>query len=176
VFRSEHTRSEAYFRDTAGVAGQVLDLHDDPLSLEAVEQYFRLYYWEQQQRWDRHGIVSLFHLDSNRELPFLFGFASAAERFRVIEETQRPVIIPWREEGRRLCDALRWGPDLPSRRLLCALQPYTVTIPNRLWERELGRSFETVHDRFPVLSSPQLQYSETYGLALEGLAGEALIA
>jgi hypothetical protein len=27
-----------------------------------------------------------------------------------------------------------------------------------------------------VLSSPQLQYSETYGLALEGLAGEALIA
>lgn len=175
VFRPEHRRSEAYFRDTAGVAAQVLELHRDPLALEAVERYFRLYYWEQQQRWDQRGIHALFHLDSNPEMPFLFGFASAAERFRVIEETQRPVIVPWREEGKRVCESLRWGGELPSRRLLRSLQRYTVSVPRRLWEREVGRSFAMVHDRYPVLFSPQLHYSETYGLALEGSTGEALI-
>ncbi len=44
IFKSEHHRSESYFADTAGVAAQVLDLHEDVLSLAAVEQYFKLYY------------------------------------------------------------------------------------------------------------------------------------
>ena len=46
VFRSEHEESERYFADTANCASQVLPLHEDPLSLDAVEHYFRLYYWD----------------------------------------------------------------------------------------------------------------------------------
>ena len=176
VFRSEHTRSEAYFRETGSIAAQVLDLYHDPLSPEAIARYFRLYYWEQQQRWDRHRILNLFHLDATNEaLPFLFSFASAAERFRLIDEVHKPVIVPWGAEGRRPCDALRRGGELPARGLLRALQRFTVTIPSRLWDRHVGVSFELLHDRFPVLFSPQLHYSDTYGLTLDGLEGEAII-
>ncbi len=176
VFRSEHTRAEAYFRDTAGVAAQVMELHHDPLSLEAVEHYFRLYYWEQKQRWDRYGVLDLFHLADDRELPFLFGFATAAERFRIIEENQESVIVPWGKQGRRLCESLRRSGELPPRQLLRALQSFTVNIPKRLWERHVGRSFELVHDLYPVLSSPELHYSDTFGLQLDEVQADPLIA
>ena len=58
VFRSEHEEAERYFADTANCAAQVLPLHEDPLSLDAVEHYFRLYYWDQSARWDAKGMVA----------------------------------------------------------------------------------------------------------------------
>src|SRR5262249_30794579 len=44
VFRSEHQRSEAYFRETAQIAERIFALQQDPLGLEAIKQFFSLYY------------------------------------------------------------------------------------------------------------------------------------
>lgn len=176
VFRSEHVRAEAYLRDTSAVACEVFALHRDPLSLAAVEQYFRLYYWEQSARWDRLAICGELHLDPrSRDLPFLFGFATIAERFRLIEETQKPVIVPWGEKGRQICRELRNGGELPSWRIRRALQRYTVTIPARTWELEAGRSFELVHGRFAVLYATESSYSEEFGLTLAGVEGRSYV-
>jgi CRISPR-associated endonuclease/helicase Cas3 len=168
VFRSEHVRSERFFAETAGCASQLLPLYEDPLSLEAIERYFRLYYWEQNSRWDAKQILQEFHLVKNdRALPFSFGFARVAKLFRLIEDTGEPVIIPWGDRGNSLCEELRSPWKVPSRALLRQLQRYTVTIPRRVWNLHIDRDIERVHERYPVLLSPEIHYSERIGLSLD---------
>ena len=78
-----------------------------------------------------------------------------------------PVIVPWREKGGALCDRLRYGAPLPSREVRRGLQRLTVQIPTRIWEQHSGKSIEMVHDRIPLLISPETQYSERVGLTLD---------
>lgn len=169
VFRSEHTRSERFFSDTAGAGAQVLELHQDPLSLEAVEQYFQLYYWSQENRWDKKQILREFSLNPvSKDLPFLFNFATVGRSFCLIEDTGRPVIIPWGAQGWELCEELRAERNtIPSRRLLRRLQRYTIQIPQRIWNINIDRTIENVHDRYPVLINPKLHYDDETGLNLE---------
>ena len=77
------------------------------------------------------------------------------------------MIVPWRERGAALVAELRdaWG--MPDRSVLRALQRYTVQVPSRLYQRHLGSSIELVHDRYPVLTSPELFYDERLGLLLD---------
>ncbi len=167
IFRSEHIRSERFLAETVNSAAQVLDLHDDPLSLEAVEHYFKLYYWDQSSRWDAKHILHAFDMHNDRAFPFSFGFAGVARDFHLIESTGETVIIPWGDRGRTLGDRLRLAPGLPGRDLLRQLQRYTVQIPRRIWNQHIGRSIELVHDRYPVLICPEMHYSEQTGLSLE---------
>ena len=163
VFRSEHVRAEQYFADTTNSAVAVLPLYSDILSLEAINHYFRLYYWEQNARWDRKKILEEFRLDNDPTLPFLFGFATASRNFRLIEDTGKPVIIPWGDEGERLCNDLRkW----PTRAVLRQLQRYTVQISRWVWEKHAPQLIELVDDRYPVLSSPS-HYDHSLGLCFD---------
>lgn len=168
VFRSEHRCSERFFADTAGCGAQVLELYDDPLTLEAVEHYFRLYYWEQSDRWDRRQILRELSLDNDPSLPFRFNFENVANAFKIIDNIHRPVIVPWDDEGKALCTELRSARDQPRRALLRKLQRYTVAIPPRLWNRhtELG-DIELVADQYPVLVYPEAHYHPAFGLDLE---------
>ena len=175
VFRSEHRDAERFVAETANCASQVLPLHDDPLSLEAVEHYFRLYYWEQSTRWDAQAILREFHLNhQDRSLPFLFGFSTVADRFKLIEDRGKPVIVPWGEKGRARCAQLRYSRE-PSSHLLRQLQRYTVQVPWRQWENHAGRTIELVHNRYPVLTSPELYYSRQTGLDLDRGLTESLV-
>ncbi len=184
VFRSEHEVLEAFLRDTAGAASQILGggegepLYGDLLSLEAVEHYFRLYYWSQQERWDAKGILDALKLvGNNRTLPFQFGFRTIAERFKLIAETGQAVIVPWGDRGAELVERLRSSFPLPERDLLRRLQRYTVQVPQKMYFQQLGRTIEMVHDRYPVLISPKHHYDEQLGLVLdrERFPGETFI-
>ena len=177
VFRSEHTRSEKYFAETTNCSNQTLDMHKDPLSLEAIEHYFKLYYWDQSSRWDAKKILDQFKLDHNTELPFLFGFCRAAKSFRLIDDTSKALIVPWGTKGKRLCEELRRPDALPDWRLLRELQRYSVQVPVRVWERALGHgSISLIHERFAVLESQEINYSEHYGLSLEDDCADLLNA
>ena len=149
--------------------------YEDALSLEAIEHYFRLYYWEQSTRWDAKGILAEFHLNQDRRLPFLFGFARAADRFQVIDDLSWPLVIPWGREGAALCQNLRSSGLPPDPTLLRRLQRYTVQIPQWLWNQHAGTAIELVHNRYPMLVSPELHYSERIGLCLERGLTECLI-
>jgi hypothetical protein len=163
-------RSERYFAGTTNAGSQILGLYADPLSLPAVENYFQLYYWGQSDRWDHKDIMGRFSTAGRRRLPCLFDFATCAHDFRLIETTQKPVIIPWGEEGRKLCDQLRAIPTPPAR-LLRQLQRYTVQIPERAWGEHIGRQIDLIHDQYPVLISTDLHYSDAFGLDLEEESG-----
>lgn len=169
VFRSEHMRSERFFSDTTNCTAQVLPLHSDPLSLEAIEHYFRLYYWDQSSRWDaRHVMRETRLTGTDHDLPFNFGFASIGEKFRLIEDHGDPVIVPWETRGIALCEELRGSWSGPSRNLLRRLQRFTVQMPRRTWERhvQLG-SIQLVHERYPVLVNTEIHYSRRTGVTLD---------
>jgi hypothetical protein len=165
IFQSEHLYSERFFTDTASCAKQILEIYDDPLSLEAVEHYFKLYYWDQNDRWDSRQILQNFKLLQDRKLPFSFQFDAAARKFNLIENYLKPVIIPWHEYGQNICNDLRRNP-FPQRELLKKLQRYTVQIPERIWNEHLHKSLDFVHNQFAVLNCPDMQYSEKLGLCL----------
>ena len=179
IFRSEHQRAEAYFRDTAQVAEQVLALHDDPLSLESVELFFRLYYLGHNPpsapKWDSKDIQADFKLVQSRDLPFLFQFKTVAEKFRLIENQQVPVIIPYDEKSRGLVTQLRNASIHLRRELLRSLQRYTVQIYETEYRRNL-RQFESLRDdQFHVLICPETHYSKKFGLHLDSDNDKPLI-
>jgi len=176
VFASEHGPSEAFLRDTAAATREVIPLHADLLSLDAVEQYFRLYYWDQSARWDSKHILDEFHLQQDIELPFLFGFARTAQRFRLIDDGGLPIIIPWGAAGQDLCEQLRNTWEGGAAPLLRKLQRYTVQIPRRVWERHARILCEMVHDRYAVLNSPDLHYSDQTGLSVPDGPTDLLLA
>jgi CRISPR-associated endonuclease/helicase Cas3 len=171
VFRPEHSSAERFVAETANVASQVLPLHADPLAIEAVEHYFRLYYWDQSSRWDARHILDDFHMTADRGFPFAFQFASCAERFHIIDDSGRAVIVPWMEQGKTLCEELRRVPVPTPAKLLRMLQRFTVQIPSRSWLHHVGSDIQLVHDRYPVLVSPELHYDPDTGLALEANDG-----
>lgn len=175
VFQSEHESSEAFLRDMAQVSREILPLHADPLSLEAVEHYFRLYYWSRKARWDHRDIMGEFKMQQQRLMPFLFGFARAASRFRIIEDTGRPIIVPWGPAGEALREELEQAWGGPSWALRRRLQRYVVQVPQRVWDQARGTAFTMVHDQYAVLVEPRLHYSDHTGLALTGDHTEALI-
>jgi CRISPR-associated endonuclease/helicase Cas3 len=168
VFHFADSKSERFVRETANVAKQIFALHEDPLSLDAVEQYFRMYYWDQSARWDEKLIMDCFYLDpSSPGMPFLLRFKDASERFQLIENTGEPVIVPYRNEGESLCEELR-RTEMPSRLLARKLQRYTVQIPAKVFARHSQRNIERVHGKYAVLVNSRLHYSDSYGILLDG--------
>lgn len=176
VFSSEHAARERFISETANVAAQVLPLHDNPLDLDTIEHYFRLYYWEQKQRWDARGIMQMFDKapNANGPLPLLFDFKKTDKAFHLMEQTAHTVFVPWGEQGANLCRRLRFSSDLPARSLLRQLQRFQVGIPERVYMGHLGRDIELVHDRFAVLIDPLTHYRNDTGLALDQVRGGLL--
>jgi CRISPR-associated endonuclease/helicase Cas3 len=175
VFRSEHTKTENFLSSTVDAARQTLDAHADPLALEAIETYFRLYYWDQKDRWDHKGIFGELTLSQDRDLPFLFGFRRVASAFRLIEDSGKPVIVPWGPEGQRLTKELRSSWRGPSTELLRKLQRFTIQIPEREWAATVRTACELVHDQYAVLAFHERHYSPWLGLEPPQGAGDLLM-
>jgi CRISPR-associated endonuclease/helicase Cas3 len=84
VFHSEHTASEIYFRETANVGHEILDLYsDDPLSTAAVNAYFDKYYYQQKSKWDAKDIMADFSIVRDAK------FAISSRR---LEKTKKSIL------------------------------------------------------------------------------------
>ncbi len=179
LFRSEHQRAEAYFRETAQIADQVLQLHEDALSLASVEHFFTLYYAQHNppsgQRWDSKDICAEYKLAQDRTLPFHFQYRTVAEKFRLIEKEQLPVLIPFDERAKALLNELRNEAIPLHRDLLRGLQRYTVQIYRSEFFQNHAQ-FESVRDdQFHILICPETQYDSQFGLSLESTGHTPLI-
>lgn len=167
VFHSEHISSEIYFQETANVGHEILDLYkDDPLCTTAVNAYFDKYYYQQKSKWDSQDILSDFLIVQDRNLPLLFNYKSAADKFKLIENNQIPIVIPWDDHAKQLCEQLR-NESIPlHRKLLRSLQRYTVQIYDNQF-RKNHHQFEALRDgEFHILICPETHYSNDFGLNL----------
>ncbi|WP_280550348.1 CRISPR-associated helicase Cas3' [Halomonas sp. 11-S5] len=108
---------------------EVLRHHGEaPLSLVAIEAYFRLLYWQQgPQRLDRHGLLKLVEDGRLEGLPF----DTLEQKFRMIENNQRAVIIPVDKDGiaRAALRQLAYAEGVGG--IARKLQPYTVQVPQQ---------------------------------------------
>jgi len=175
IFTSEHQDREHFLADTANCAAQVLELKaGDILDLETIDQYFKLYYWDQTARWDRQTVMRSFNLVQDKDFPFLFDFSRVARDFRIISENTRPVIVPWGNYGVELCETLRILPAL-NRDILRKLQRFSVQISARTWMAQLRRTITPVHEgSLAILMSLKQYYSDTFGLHIDDPLGDAI--
>ena len=129
------TRSARSFREVAP------DHADDLLSPAAIEAYFRLHYWQQggddRGGWDQGRdavpIMRCFSPDSKHGLHAQF--RTAAEAYRLIDDAQTPILVPYGRRGRGLIRELESSPDPPDpswlRQFDRSAQRYVVGVYDR---------------------------------------------
>ncbi|PCF96736.1 CRISPR-associated helicase/endonuclease Cas3 [Vreelandella nigrificans] len=105
---------------------EVLRQHGhDPLSLEAIEAYFTLLYWQQgPDQLDKHQLLSLIENGRLEGLPF----ETLEKTFRLIDNNQRSVIIPRDADARKAIKELAFATSPGG--IARKLQLYTVQVPH----------------------------------------------
>lgn len=153
---------------------RMLPRYPDPLSLEAVRDYFGELYWQKGpeafdaptldgQVWPiLRAIAERAPQKGERDPKLAFPFASIARAFRVIDEVMEPVIVPWSAEpGDDEAEAILARVarmDKPLSRDLRRLQQYTVSIPPRARGEWLARGvLRPVH---PALGDALLRFED----------------
>jgi CRISPR-associated endonuclease/helicase Cas3 len=137
VFEPDEAKPPAALKAFWQAARPVLRRHDDPLTLDAVQHFFRELYWQKGDaafdtaRVDgRPGILPAI---AERAPEARFPFAAIAAAFRMIEDVMEPVMVPWRtgaddRDAESVLSRIA-GMDRPLARDLRPLQQYTVPIP-----------------------------------------------
>ena len=122
------------------------------LSLPAIEQYFRSNYWIHKNEWDDHEIMYQFYISATGTPDFYY--REAAKRFRLIDDYQTSVFIPFDEKARQSLSQLRaclMSPDqttatMQKRKLLRILQRYTVGLNQFTMHTMVGKDISELLD------------------------------
>ena len=162
-------RMPGYIRQGGDLTRQVFPQHSDPASLEAIAAYFeRLYAVQGHDALDVKKVLSHFGTGAVQ-----FDFRSASEKFRLIEDSTLPVIIPYGDRARHLLGRLKES-EYPGS-LMRRLQLYTVNIYERefLALEDLGL-IDIYAGTYAVLNDAS-QYSRKTGLTIpESTGGDGI--
>jgi CRISPR-associated endonuclease/helicase Cas3 len=176
VFRPEGARAWGHIAQAIGAAEAALRDHAErPFEPAAFERFFDELYWAKgKEALDKYRIAQLLGLgaEGRREGdPFDFRYRTAAELFRMVEDDQETLIIPYDRAAREAIAVLKR--DGPDRHLLRRLQPFTVPVRQAAMVtlRE-GLAVEDV-DGVAVLTKEQL-YRPDVGLELDPLGGPSI--
>lgn len=165
VFMPEGRKLIGYLKSVAQTASEVMPLYDDMLAVEAIEHYFRLHYWNQQDQWDAKSIMPMFADAQN----VTFQFRTAAQEFQLIDDASRAVFVPWSVSGRRIEAEMRSRrfADNPvfQRDVLRRAQRYIVPIYENIFRSMVGSVIELLNDNLAILLN-QSMYSDEVGLDL----------
>lgn len=98
----------------------------DPLAPEAMFRYFSLLYWQKGSRQlDKPNLMGLLQESRIESLPL----ETLAAEFRMIDNVQVPVIIPYDDEAKELLKRLEFADHCGG--IARKLQPYLVQVPQR---------------------------------------------
>jgi CRISPR-associated endonuclease/helicase Cas3 len=161
IFETPDIKLRGLLGSTANTTRELLpDLDGDLLSLEAVQSYFKMHYWKQEDVWDKHGILNQF-IDPFKSI---YQFRTAAKLFRMIEDASQTLIVPW-EKGNELIEELMKDepPDWKIRR---RLQRYTVPVFDSVFNALVGKDIEVRHESFAVLLNEDM-YDDEMGFRPE---------
>jgi len=176
VFRPEGARAWGHIAQAIGAAEATLRNHDErPFDPAAFEGYFEELYWAKgEEALDKFRIAQLLGLGAKwrREGDFLdFRYRTAAERFRMIEDDQETLVVPYDRAARAAIAALkREGADRP---LLRRLQPFTVPVFRSAMARLREAMAVEERDGVVVLTKEEL-YRPDVGLDLELVGGPSI--
>jgi CRISPR-associated endonuclease/helicase Cas3 len=169
---SEHARHvPKYIQQTAAAAQVVLNeyANGDPVCTEAIRAYYNLLYrLSDPNAFDSRAILACFE---KGDTPPTFNFATAAERFKLIENDTVPVIVPYDPQTvRRLVEELQTS-DRPLQ-VIRRLQPFTVNIYQPEYEALVASgAIELYAETYAVLGEARGGYDEQTGLILADRRG-----
>jgi CRISPR-associated endonuclease/helicase Cas3 len=178
VFRPEEARPWGHIAQAIGAADSALRNHGRPFEPAAFERFFHELYWAiGKEARDKYGIAQLLGLgaEERREGDHLdFRYRKAADAFRMIEDDQETLIVPYDRAAKEAIRLLQLnGPD---RHLLRRLQPFTVPVRpaamSRLREALAVDNAKDL-DRAAVLTNEEL-YRADVGLDLDQLEGPSI--
>jgi CRISPR-associated endonuclease/helicase Cas3 len=153
---------------------QVLPDHaDDLLTPEAIEAFFRQYYWSR-GNYDTKEILPLLTQRGAEQMQFQFASAAA---FALINSPTQAVIIPWLAEGEELCEQLRQTDLLDYPWLVAKLarraQRYSINVwPDEFMKLRASGKIELVHEEWWILRD-SADYSPMTGLIRQIASSEA---
>lgn len=109
----------------------------DIFSAEVTEEYFRRFYGRREggNRWDASGVLEAC-FSGARSLSW--DFPQMAEDFRMIDGTQRCLLVPYGEASEKLRDeilAIQAGGGKPTRALFRRMQQLSVALYESDWQR-----------------------------------------
>ena len=159
----------------------VLRRHDDPLTLDALREYFRQLYWSKadasRDPFDAATLdgepFPILRKIEERAGNRLFPFESIARAFRMIDEAMVPVIVPWDDAAVDVLSRISVM-DRPLAPDLRQLQQYVVPVPRDARVDWLAQGvLRPVHPRLgdTLLAFPDLtQYDCETGVRLDRAA------
>jgi CRISPR-associated endonuclease/helicase Cas3 len=168
-------RTPEFIKQTASVAEAVLRRHsNNPTTISAIEDYYNtLYTLHGERNLDAKDVVGHFEKGTGRPD---FDFKTAAEKFRLIDENNVAVLIPYDARAQDLIGLLQ--NTLYPGTILRLLQPYAVNI----YEQEFAALqstgiLQTIADTYHVLDPTKMEmfYHPRTGLTIpERTGGNAI--
>lgn len=160
VFEPTDVRLYGMLASMADSGREIAANASDLLDLDTVRRYFELHYWKHSDRWDARHVMGLFQSPEK----LMFQYREASERFRLIQEATRSVIVPWDSKGQKLVNRLRL--EEADRELRRMLQRYTVNVHEQNYRQMIGSDFEEIRDGCTVLMNMDI-YDPNVGLRLD---------
>lgn len=137
---------------------------DDLLAPEAIRAYFHELYWQKGVKdLDAHDLLGMLKGCREDSMPF----ETLAEKFRLIETTMRPVIVPWDDAAQKALTRLEFAESCGA--IARELQPYIVQLPQQaydaLWKAHAIQPIapDRYGEQFVQLVNPLL-YDKQFGL------------
>jgi CRISPR-associated endonuclease/helicase Cas3 len=179
VFRPDQGRPWGHIGQASDAADAALrDHYETPFEPVAFERFFYELYWAKgKEALDKFGIAQLLGLGAEERRegdPFDFQYRTAAGRFRMIEDDQMTLVVPYDRAAREAIRLLQR--DGPDRHLLRRLQPFTVPVRPAAMSRlrkALAVDDAKDLDRVAVLTNEEL-YRADVGLDLDRLGGPSI--
>ncbi|MBS4024468.1 MAG: CRISPR-associated helicase Cas3' [Clostridia bacterium] len=171
---SEYAKIKGYLERTAKVAEMVFRKYDDPISLDAIDYYFKMLYdIEGEQALDKKSVLDCFE-EKYKQLEF--DFQTAAEKFKLIESNTYSIVIPYNEAARKLLNEAQFSPY--PRSVARKLQSYTISVYENEYKTLLkNAALTTVNDSYIILDNVKKNYDESTGLIMpKDTYGEAIFS
>ena len=164
VFKPEkHGLPSGWLSRTAKIGEGVLRRYGDPLSMEAVKDYFTELYNIEGEGLDKEKIMADIE---EQEKALKFPFRTIADKFKLIDDQNTtPIVIPWDEKCRGIIESARWS-KFPSK-YIRMLQKYSVQVYEQEFKEMLQIGLlENIGGRFYVLKEDTYnsEYSPKMGL------------
>lgn len=163
VFESSeaHAIPKGWMNYTASIGKEILDRYEDPISLEAIEEYFKQLFSKDPTVLDKKEIFE----EYNKNI-LHYNFKELSDKLSLIDSPTHPIIIQNKDEAQKLVKELPFA-KYPLT-IVRKLQKYIVNVYTYELEKlKNDKSVSLVQDGLYVLDIDDSLYSDTEGLKVE---------
>ncbi|MBP8715701.1 MAG: CRISPR-associated helicase Cas3' [Lachnospiraceae bacterium] len=159
---SKDGRIPSAMQAMASITREVISvLNDRAFELEGIKMYFELLYShaEVDGKLDSRGILNEFEISGKFKK---FNFESAAQKYKIIEDNTRSIIVNTSAESEKLVKKLRLG--IFSRDTIRKLQQHSVSVyENEYRNLRKDNALEELNGGYIILNNPEY-YKDEFGL------------